>query len=524
MTLPKKRTLMIALLMATSFSQGGQGMEGDKTYRYQDNGWKLPRLTTALMYGAALLSNNAEASVTFGTEFQINRLSLSSSGGITMAGLPNGNVVAAWWNNGNVVGQIFDPNDGTVVKSEFNMTTVAPASQVLPSLAAVSDKWCATWTQNGTQVLLGFFYLNGTAIRNPLVVNPAPSTAQGAGSVTGLTGGRGLVSAVNFTGGTYSIVASTFNSDGSGLTLPIILEQGTRNIGASSSTSLSNGNGFIVWGSTVVNPPNYLIRGAQVTPSGTLFGNVININQVTNTALGVPSSAGLMNNDVMVVYTRGPFALLGSIIKNGVPGNELSVLNITAQVSSPNVASLVDGTALVAWDSVQGGIRNSVGRFFLDNLPLTGEVGIPTNAIGGATAAVRLGTGGAFVGWSDPNRFSNFFGRTVSFTPDSPTSSPTLSPTGTPNTMPTTANPTSIPTSVSPTGTPNVMPTTATPTNIPTSLSPTGAPNTIPTTVSPTRSPTRAPTTSSASRLTPGWWLPTKLVSQAFKAVVGLFQ
>jgi hypothetical protein len=245
-------------------------------------------------------------------------------------------------------------------------------------------------------------------------------------------------------------------------------------------------------------------------------------------------------NNVMVAYTSGNFNILGCVVQNATTpmSNEFSVPNTAAQMWNPHVAGLIDGTALAVWDDGSG---TSMGRFFSSNgTPLTNQVSIPTSGIGGATSAASLANGsGFFTAWADIN---NVYGRTVSFTTDSPTRAPTstpntmpttagptsipttLSPTGTPNMMPTTAGPTSVPTTLSPTGAPNTTPTTAGPTSVPTTLSPTGAPNTTPTSVSPTRSPTRAPTTSSASRLTPGWWLPTKLVSQAFKAVVGLFQ
>jgi hypothetical protein len=526
MTLPKKRTLMIALLMATSLSQSGQGM--DKAYGYQDNGWKLPRLTTALMCGAALLSN-ADAAINFGPQFRVNQNPAGTPATVT-AGLSNGNVVIAWRDaSRNMVARVFNPS-GTAATNEIIINTVVPPTQVIPSVAALpGGNWCAAW-QNGTSILSRFFYPNGTAINGPTVTNQITTyTAINSPKVAPFTDGNALISWFASSSGIYASKGRILSSLGIALSSEFTLCQSATVAGAPVLASLDNGNVYAVLGCGN-------LHGAQVWPNTTVVNNASPIN-ISSSITGV-SATGLPSSNAMVAYSQN-FNLFVRLIQSGVPvGSEIQVLNVIAQVGNPNVNSLVDGTVLVTWDDGSG---TSMGRFFSSNgTPLTNQVSIPTSGIGGATSAASLANGsGFFTAWADIN---NVYGGTVSFTTDSPTRAPTstpntmpttagptsipttLSPTGTPNMMPTTAGPTSVPTTLSPTGAPNTTPTTAGPTSVPTTLSPTGAPNTTPTSVSPTRSPTRAPTTSSASRLTPGWWLPTKLVSQAFKAVVGLFQ
>jgi hypothetical protein len=568
MTLPSKRTLMIALLLATSFSQGTYSMESHKDeYGYHGSIGKkssVSTVTKTLMYGLALLSKPdlASAALTpnLGTEFQVNP-TLGISSPVAAAGFNNGNVVLTWRDSSNnQVARIFTPN-GTAITNEFSVSTNPLTPPTYPSIVGCNNYFAVTWADGGP-ILARIFSTNGTAATIPFIVNQTSYTSIGNPNVGCLTNGNFVFGWGVSSVGNYRIPVRIFSPAGTAVTNEFNINQVTTNLQMSPVVSgLSNGDFFVNWYSPLSG--NYRTVGRFFLSDGTPKGNEFTINQNTTTPTNSGMSAQLTNGDIITIRPSGGSSLLGRIIRNEVPiGNEFPILNITAQVDYNGVAALTDGTALVAWDDGSG---TSMGRFFSSNgTALTDQFSIPTTNEGGSTFVTRLANGGALVAWSDINRFNNLYARTVTLvnTTLSPTSTnsptltpttvnPTFSPTGTPNMMPTTVNPTSIPTTLPPTGTPNMMPTTANPTNIPTTLaptgtpnmmptsanptsiptlSPTGTPNTMPTTASPTRSPTRAPTTSSASRLTPGWvnLMPTRFISNmlggALKMVDNLFK
>ncbi|MCE3231262.1 MAG: hypothetical protein K0R52_1190 [Alphaproteobacteria bacterium] len=550
MTLPSKRTLMIALLMATSFSQGAYSMESHK----EDSGYhssigkksSVSTVTKTLVYGLALLSKpdlaSAALTPTLGTEFQVNpTFGISSS--VAAAGLNNGNVVLTWRDStNNQVARIFTPN-GTAITNEFNVSTTPITYISFPYIVGCNNYFAVTW--GAGPILARIFSTNGTAATTPFIVNQTSYTSMGGPNVGCLTNGNFVFGWAVSSVGNYRIPGRIFSPTGTAVTSELNFNQITTNSQSNLFVlGLSNGDFFVNWYSPLSG--NYRTVGRFFLSDGTPKGNEITINQNTTAPTGSSFSAQLTNGNIITIRPSGGSNLLGRIIQNEVPiGNEFPILNITAQVNYNGVAALTDGTALVAWDDGSG---TSMGRFFSSNgTALTDQFSIPTTNEGGSTFVTRLANGGALVAWGDTNRFNNLYARTVTLvnTTSSPTSttSPTLtpttanptsiptslSPTGTPNMMPTTANPTNIPTTLAPTGTPNMMPTSANPTSTP-SLSPTGTPNTMPTTANPTRSPTRAPTTSSASRLTPGWinLLPTRFMSNmlggALKMVDNLFK
>ncbi|MDF3033188.1 MAG: Hemolysin-type calcium-binding region [Alphaproteobacteria bacterium] len=568
MTLPKKRTLMIALLMATSFSQGGQGM--DKACGYQENPTprhysssagvqgKLPRVTTALMYGAVILSR-ADALWTYnlGPQFQINQNSLISGVGATAtAGLNNGNIAIAWpADNNQIVFRIFAP-DGTPITNESNASATPLTSTSYPSIIGCNNNFAVTW--GAGPILARIFSTSGTAVTSPFIVNQTSYTSMGTPTVGCLTNGNFVFGWAVSSVGNYQIPGRIFSSIGTAITSEFNFNQITTNFqGNPFVLGLSNGDFFVNWYSGLTG--NYRTVGRLFLSDGTAKGNEFTINQNVTAPTGGGISAQLTNGNIITIYPDGITNMLGRVTQNGAPvGNAFQVPNNTVtQLFGGFIASLTNANAaltLLSDGNIQGRFFDASGTALMNQFTISDNN--PFQNGQGSQSVAKLTNGNAFATWLDTT-YNTIVGRTVSLinTTDNPTGMPTtvnptrsptpsptgtpnampttavptsipttLSPTGTPNTMPTTAGPTSIPTSLSPTGTPNAMPTTANPTSIPTSLSPTGTPNTMPTTVSPTRSPTRAPTTSSASRLTPGWWLPTTLVSQAFKAVVGLFQ
>jgi hypothetical protein len=550
MTLPSKRTLMIALLMATSFSQGTYSMESHK----EDSGYhssigkksSVSTVTKTLVYGLALLSKpdlaSAALTPTLGTEFQVNP-TLGISSPVAAAGFNNGNVVLTWRDSSNnQVARIFTPN-GTAITNEFNVSATPITPPSFPSIVGCNNHFAVTWGDG--PILARIFSTNGTAVTNPLIINQTSYTSMGGPNVGCLTNGNFVFGWGVSSVGNYRIPVRIFSPTGTAVTSEFNINQVTTNLqGNPFVLGLSNGDFAINWYSGLTG--NYRTVMRFFLSDGTPKGNEITINENTTDPTGGGISAQFTNGNIITLRPSGRLSLLARIVQNEVPiGNEFPILNITAQVNYNRVAALTDGTALVAWDDGSG---TSMGRFFSSNgTALTDQFSIPTTNEGGSTFVTRLANGGALVAWGDTNRFNNLYARTVTLvnTTSSPTSttSPTLipttanptsiptslSPTGTPNMMPTTANPTSTPTSLSPTGTPNMMPTSANPTSTP-SLSPTGTPNTMPTTANPTRSPTRAPTTSSASRLTPGWinLLPTRFMSNmlggALKMVDNLFK
>jgi hypothetical protein len=493
----------------------------------------------AVLSGAELPSANAVWTYNLSTQFRVNQNALSSSTGLTNAvALTDGtdNVVVVWLNSvGSQVARIINAN-GTGITNEFNVSIVPPSRRVVAEIEAGSGgNWCGTW-EDGTSILLSCFNY-GTRLNLPTIVNQLTYTSVNTPRIARFTtNGTFLVGWAASSAGVYASKARTASSLGAVVSPEFTLCQSSTLAGAPVLASLDNDRVYVTLGCG-----NF--HGAQVWPNTTVVSNASPIN-ISSSRITSVSATGLPGNNAMVFSSQAT-NILGRSIQNGAPiGNELQVPNNTVTQIDPKTSPVSFGNngVFIAYGdgNVEAAVFDSSGNRLLNPFTVSNN---PFQNAQVAQSVAALPNNRFLVPWMDTT-FNTIEARLVSMinatsnpTTASPTGTPnvmpttaaptniptSMSPTGTPNAMPTTANPTTIPTSLSPTGTPNVMPTTAVPTHIPT-LSPTGTPNTMPTTVSPTRSPTRAPTTSSASRLTPGWWLPTKLVSQAFKAVVGLFQ
>ncbi|MDF3034087.1 MAG: hypothetical protein K0R76_1041 [Alphaproteobacteria bacterium] len=523
MALQTKRALMIALLMATSFSQGGHGM---------DEVPNLPGFKKTFIWSAAALLNAGPSDawqVGLGPAFPLNRRpvngSLHDPSDVGAVGLDDGNFALVWHESlnqsgfRNVVARIFDPNEGMPITGKLKVSAVPIPPHTINSYAegtiiSCGDRFAVAWA-DGSSVLARIFFVNGEHVTDPVLINePDTSLERGGVTVACLTKGDfaiawfGLDPIAKISHISARIlspigkpVTREFNINQD--TLPTGFQAAPRILGLSSGDflatfldlGLSSGDFNEIYRLSeplYKDKANmrllrlsdkeglvYKVKGRLFWPNGTSQSDEFTINQDTT----MPTSAALSaeitanSNTIITVYTRYDESkdedlLLGRHIKAGAPtGDEFPIsATIAKEVASFSIAALNE-TALVGWNTRNNAGRgNSMVRFVSESGPLTREAAL-TNAMANDTTVIGLASGEGLGIWGTVDEFSNYttnYARRVflSHTTETPTSSPT--------------------------------------------------------TVAPTRSPTRAPTTSSASRLTPGWLsvLPTRIISNMFYATV----
>jgi hypothetical protein len=491
MALQTKRALMIALLMATSFSQGGHGMdEGDISGSYGPPRragtpeWRLPNLSgfkkTFFMWGATALLNADPSSawqIKLGPAFPVNRRSVEGfkyPSDVAAVGLPNGNLVLAWGERlrqggpENVVGQIFDPQDGMAVTGKFNVSTVPiPASASFSvgegAIASCGKSFGITW-DNSSSIFLRIFSEDGEPVADPFAVNQQSAFPHlGGAMIACLSNGNFAVgwSGTDLAAGKGQTAARIFSEKGKPVTDEFNINQDAAGIhfgshisslrtsffatfltfsplsrvGFNETNLSSKGNARRFW---FDGTGTYTLKGRLFWPNGTAQSDEVTINEDETMPTSAARSAALTANDntLVTIYSRYDESvdeqlLLGRTIKAGVPiGSAFPISNTGApDVTSFSITALNE-MALVGWSvKDRQGKESPKVRLVAESGPLTDEVAL-AGGMGNATTVTSLASGGGLGIWGtvDGSNYTNNYARTVvpSNTTETPTSTQRL--------------------------------------------------------------------------------------------------
>ncbi len=153
------------------------------------------------VYAQVMDANNQPV----GTEFKVNSYNTNDQSQPAVTSLNNGTFVVTWQSTGQdgsqegIYAKVFN-NDGTLVKDEFRVNTVAAEDQTRSEVAAMKDGgFVVTWTSGLNDadhhgIAVQRYDKDGNAVGTERVVNTVATGEQGYSSVVGLDDGSYAVS------------------------------------------------------------------------------------------------------------------------------------------------------------------------------------------------------------------------------------------------------------------------------------------------------------------------------------------
>lgn len=350
-----------------------------------------------------------------GPEFLVNNEALDAQYTADIAAFPDGSFVICWVTNdiaqdgssSAVKARLFDA-EGNPVGSEFLVNSQTINRQDDPHVTVLDNgNFIVAWNDWGTTDMKAqIFSPDGQKIGGEFRLNTSLSANQEYGNVVALEGG-GFVATWRTTdttadGSNDAVIARVFDSSGVGGSEFLVNSAKAGYQYNSSVTALADGGFVITWYTTdpTQDGSSGAIKAQIYNASGSRVGGEFLVNsQATNTQLA-PVVTALQDGGFVIVWETidasqdgSGMAVKGQYFDaSGQPiGNEFLVNSLASGAQFlPSVATLADGTVLVAWTSESGdGYGYAVrGRLF----DMTYSPEIISNG-GGDTASVTVSEG-----------------------------------------------------------------------------------------------------------------------------------
>ena len=256
-----------------------------------------------------------------------------------------------------------------------------------------------------------------SASGNDVLVNTSTANFQLGSRITPLAGGRYMVtwvgpttaaSPVNATTfGTADIRGQIYNADGTPSGGEFVVNTTTAGVQiVVNAVELSDGNIIITWQDglgTIYGGPtaaSSVVRAQEITSTGTPVGSEFQIATGTGSA-EFPIVSALGNGGYVVVWQAGRSGNVMAQIydgNNATVGSAIVVDNAGMSVAAvPSVATLTNGSFVVAWSNMPPSSIASYRVFGADGTPITSEGSGGFTTSGGGVSNVIALTGGHFV-------------------------------------------------------------------------------------------------------------------------------
>lgn len=302
------------------------------------------------------------------SETQVNSYVTSTQAAADVAVLADGGHVVVWQSAGQdghaygVYGQRYDAG-GVRVGGEFLVNTMTGGYQYEPSITSMVDGgFLVTWQDNGQDgsghgIYAQRYNAAGVKVGGETLINQTTAGEQIAPAVTGLSGGGYVVVFENYSSG--EIVSRLFGADG-------------------------------------------LPRGGDFTW----------VNVTTAGRQNVPAVSALPGGGYVAVWQTDTNGVRARIFNaDGAAATGEFQVHVQSGVYhvQPSVATLADGSFVVAWRSSSSVDTLMTRRFAADGLALSGEVSIGTAPVSYRTQPdiSALADGGYVVSWQSANQDGN---------------------------------------------------------------------------------------------------------------------
>ncbi|MCA0869705.1 hypothetical protein LCL97_02600 [Seohaeicola saemankumensis] len=326
-----------------------------------------------------------------GGEFQVNTTTARDQSEPSVAGLADGRFVVSWRDTSATGGdtsvsairaQMYNV-DGSPAGGEFLVHTRTDGFQNRPAVAALADGgfviaweddsgrlWNAGDDISGFAIRAQLFDRDGGVIGGEVLVNTTTENDQRGPAVTGLTGGRFVVSwsDLSETSGDTSadaVRAQLFDSDGSSLGREILVNTATENWQQAPTVTGLAGGGFVIsWtddSQTGGDPFDSAVRAQVFSATDAMVGAEILVNTSVGGRQSDPAVAALAEGGFVVGWVDRWGSLIRAQVFDGegaMVGGEFVVnTTTTSEQVQPSVAALADGRFVIGWgdDSATGG-------------------------------------------------------------------------------------------------------------------------------------------------------------------------
>jgi Ca2+-binding RTX toxin-like protein len=308
-----------------------------------------------------------------GAEFQINTYTSGNQTNSSVTSLSDGGFIVTWDSDGQdgddagIYGQRYNA-DGTTNGTEFHVSTSTADNQEFPSISSLSDGgFVVTWqdhidgsVSNG---IFGQLYnadgtTNGSEFQIGAVNGREPS-------VTSLTGGGFVVVHRSYVSGNGNeILAQRYNADGTTNGPEFVVNTfSTYDQYEASVTSLTDGGFVVTWTSNnSQDGDSGGVFGQRYNADGTPNGAEFQVNTYTTESQDSSSVTSLPDGGFIVTWEShnqdgnndGVFGQRYNA--DGTPnGTEFQINTYTdGSQLNPSVASLPDGSIVVAWEGYGG--------------------------------------------------------------------------------------------------------------------------------------------------------------------------
>ena len=398
----------LTINLTTTGNQGGPSLVGLANGRFLVS-WSDDSATTGDRSGAAIRSRvfAADGSA-FGAEQVVNTTRSSDQVGDSIAVLADGRIVLVWADFsetgadrslGAIRAQICNP-DGSLTGPEILVNSVTEGNQVGAAVTALSDgRFVVVWSgsdADGAGIRAQMFTAGGARSGSEFQVNTSFANRQDAAAVTGLTGGRFVVTWLD---------ESESAGDPSGTTVrgQVFLATGARaggefviptttggNQAEPALTALSDGRFVAIWtdySQTGGDTSGAAIRARLFNADGSTAGAEFLVNEATLFGQSEPAISALSGGGFVAVWTDtsgdggdpAPYAVKAQVFDaTGAKSGTEFLVNVTTagNQTNPVVTELADGRIAFAWMDESGTTGTEIrGRIFdprLAGIVLTG--------------------------------------------------------------------------------------------------------------------------------------------------------
>ncbi len=356
------------------------------------------------IYGARL---DAEGNNVFG-EILINSANTNIPANLSnraaylsVTGLEGGGFVVTWnvvthqssiYSLGEVYGRLFTPLGmpigGDFLINTWNLLT----SESRPSVTALADGgFVATWQSVGQKRSVHGKRYDAEAndISGEFLINtPDLGSANKYPSVATLADGGFVVTWISFgfsldgTGSTRGLYAKQYNAFGEAVSGDLLVSNSVRDDQAPSVTDLADGGFVVAWESRSSNDRNYDVYARRYNIDGSALGGEFQVNTDTAGNHHDPAAAGLANGGFVVTWStwiegQGSVVLGQKYNADGATDGTAFQINMSPESGAhyPSVASLNDGSFVVAWQGYQDGWDIFARRFITDPFKVNGKLG-----------------------------------------------------------------------------------------------------------------------------------------------------
>ena len=303
--------------------------------------------------------------VRFGTEFLINTMTRLDQDEPAITGLADGRFIVTWTDDSAISvdtsesairAQIYNA-DGSKAGPEFVVNSSTSGTQNQPAIADLADgRFVASWTDHGTGGVIRaqVFNANGSKFGPEIVVNETTGGGHVDSAITGLAGGRFVVTWTesNSETGQLETYSQVFKTNGDKVGTAELVHQAAGEHHNSTVTALSDGRYVVMW-DDLTSLGAAEVKGRIFNANGSPDGNEFLVNTRLPDLQDQPDVAALADSRFVAVWVdhfEGNHEIKAQLFNaNGSKTGMEIIVNTTGQGSQgdPAISALADGRFVV---------------------------------------------------------------------------------------------------------------------------------------------------------------------------------